>query len=171
MARPENGDDGMVCGRNWARPLTLLVARFCIPQRSSRPEESAMGLTLRLCLLAAALIVSAPAFAQGTAADYERAEGLRTKYFGLVEGIADESVFAEDSKTLVYRRSLKGGGSQFIEVDLATLTKKLAFDHTALAKGLAFAAVRPYGGANLPFARYTLSADRGSMEFDLTGFK
>jgi dipeptidyl aminopeptidase/acylaminoacyl peptidase len=122
-------------------------------------------------MLAVALLVSAPAVAQGTAADYERAESLRTKYFGLVEGAVDEPVFAEDSKTLVYRRSLKGGGNQFIEVDLATLTKKPAFDHTALAKGLATAAVRPYGGANLPFARYTLSADRASMEFELTGFK
>jgi dipeptidyl aminopeptidase/acylaminoacyl peptidase len=128
-------------------------------------------LTLRLCMVAAACALSMPAYAQGTAGDYERAEGLRTKYFGLVAGSVDEAVFTEDSKTLVYRRSLRGGGNEFVEVDLATLTKKPAFDHNALAKGLATAAVRPYGGANLPFARYTLSPDRASMEFELSGFK
>ena len=130
-----------------------------------------MRLTLRLCMLAVTLLVSAPAVAQGTAADYERAETLRTKYFGLVEGAVDEPVFTDDSKTLVYRRSMIGAGAQFVEVDLATLTKKPAFDHAALARGLATAAVRPYGGANLPFAPYTLSAHRRWMEFELTGFK
>src|SRR5215510_14214997 len=79
------------------------------------------------------LIVLAVAFAgavaaQGTAADYKRAEELRTKYIGLVPNIADEPNFSEDNRTLIYRRTLLNGGSEFIKVDIATLARTPALD-------------------------------------------
>src|ERR1700754_2597537 len=94
------------------------------------------------------LIVLVAAFAgaagaQGTAADYQRAEEMRTRYFGLVPDIADEPNFSEDSRTLVYRRTLAGGGSEFMKVDIATLAKTPALDQEKLAKGLSDAAKRP----------------------------
>lgn len=93
------------------------------------------------------LVVLAVAFvgvaaAQGTVEDYKRAEELRTKYLGLVPNIVEEPNFSEDNKTLVYRRSLPGGGYEFMKVDVATLVKTPALDQEALAKGLSEAAKR-----------------------------
>lgn len=106
------------------------------------------------------------AMAQGTAADYQRAEELRTRYIGLVPNTADEPNFSEDNKTLVYRRTLAGGGVEFIKVDLATLAKTPALDQEKLAKGLSDAAKRPYDGKRLPFGRYTTSADGTEITFE-----
>jgi dipeptidyl aminopeptidase/acylaminoacyl peptidase len=129
-----------------------------------------MRLTLRFALALAALVI-APAFAQGAPADYDRAEALRTRYFGLVDGIADEPVFSADARTLVYRRSLIGGGYEFVSVDLVALTRSPAFDQEGMARALADATGRPYKGANLPFQRYTLSDDRTTMEFEAISAK
>jgi dipeptidyl aminopeptidase/acylaminoacyl peptidase len=129
-----------------------------------------MRLTLRLALLMVlALAVSVAASAQGTAADYQRAETLRTKYFGLVPGIVDEPSYSPDGSTLTYRRSLPAGGYEFIKVDIATLQKAPAFDHAALARSLGTAANRPYDGARLPFQRFTLSDDRASISLEAAG--
>ncbi|MDP3736149.1 MAG: DPP IV N-terminal domain-containing protein [Hyphomonadaceae bacterium] len=132
-----------------------------------------MTLTLRTCVVLLAICISAVGVAhgQGLRADYDRAEGLRTKYFGLVDRIVDEPNFTSDSKTLIYRRTLKGGSYDFVSVDIATLARGPAFDQAALARSLATVAVRPYSGANLPFQRYTLSDDRLSMEFEAAGGK
>ncbi len=128
-----------------------------------------MKFTLRIAALA--LFAAAPAIAQGTPEDYKRAEELRTRFFGLVEGIADEPKFSEDSKTLVYRRSLTGGGYDFVQIDIATLARTPAFDQPAIAKSLASATGRPWRPHNLPFASYLLSTDRASMEFEASNAK
>src|SRR5262249_42691642 len=121
----------------------------------------------RLAALALVFVaIASPVCAQGTEADYTRAEYLRTKYYGLVEGIADEPTFTADSKTLVYRRTLNGGGYQFMQIDIPTLVSSVAFDQTALARTLASLTQRPYGGGSLPFANYTLSQDRANIEFE-----
>ena len=125
-------------------------------------REALRGFTLALVFVLTAI----PALAQGTVEDYARAENLRTAYYGLVEGIADEPTFSDDSRTLVYRRWLKGGGFEFMQVDLVTMTKSPAFDQPAVAKSLAEATGRPWRGPNLPFSSYKLSGDRTSMEFE-----
>jgi len=128
-----------------------------------------MRFTLRTAFAIAAVFLAAPVSAQGTAADYKNAEYLRTRFYGLVEGIVDEPTFSADSKTLVYRRTRMGGGAEFVQVDVATLMKSPGFDHDAIAKSLAGATSRPWGGGNLPFPKYTLSPDRVSMEFEAVG--
>jgi dipeptidyl aminopeptidase/acylaminoacyl peptidase len=117
-------------------------------------------------LVLLAVAGSGAAAAQGTVEDYRRAEELRTRYINLVPNIADEPNFSEDNKTLVYRRTLSGGGLEFIKVDLATLTKTPALDQETLAKGLSDAAKRPYDGKRLPFGRYTTSADGITITFE-----
>ncbi len=126
-----------------------------------------MRRTLHLAALALA-IVSAPipAAAQGAAEDYARAENLRTRFYGLVEGIVGDPIFAADSKTLTYRRTLNGGGYEFVQVDLQTLEKSPGFDHYLLARSLTARTGRPWKLTNLPFLKYSLSDDRTSMEFD-----
>ncbi|MDP3494369.1 MAG: hypothetical protein Q8R82_14745, partial [Hyphomonadaceae bacterium] len=131
-----------------------------------------MSVALRLFALVLAFVsASLPAMAQGTEADYARAESLRTRVYGLVEGIVDEPTFSEDSQTLVYRRTVKGGGVEFVQVDLAALTKSEAFDQTAVAKALSDATGQPWRGRHLPFPNYKLSADRVSMEFEASDAK
>lgn len=120
-------------------------------------------------LAAILLLVTGAASAQGTASDYERAETLRTKYFGLVPGIADEPVFSDDSRTLVYRRALIGGGFEFVKVDIATLQKSLAFEHGAIARSLGAATSRPYEATRLPFPRVSIESDLSSIRFDAAG--
>ena len=129
-----------------------------------------MRLTLRLgAFLAVCVIVSGIAWSQGLPADYGRAENLRTRFFGLVPGVADEPTFSADNRTLVYRRSMLGSGYEFIKVDLPTLQKSIAFDHARLAQSLGAKANRPYDGAHLPFQRFTLSDDLASIGFDAAG--
>ncbi len=131
-----------------------------------------MRAVLRLVALMLAFVPAiAPAVAQGTEAEYARAESLRTRVYGLVEGSVDEPTFSEDSRTLVYRRTLKGGGVEFVQVDLVALTKSTAFDQTAVAKALSDATGRPWKGRHLPFPNYKLSADRVSMEFEASDAK
>ena len=131
-----------------------------------------MRAALRQLGLALAFMFAAmPAFGQGTAEDYSRAESLRTRVFGLVAGVVDEPTFSDDSKTLVYRRTAKGGGYEFVQVDLVALTKTAAFDQPAIAKSLEGATGRPWKGGYLPFANYRLSADRASMEFEANNAK
>jgi dipeptidyl aminopeptidase/acylaminoacyl peptidase len=126
--------------------------------------------TLPLALVSVVLLSAAGmASAQGTAADYERAETLRTKYFGLVPGIVDEPSFSADSRTLVYRRSLTGGGYEFVKVDIPSLQKSIAFDHHGLARSLGVAANRPYDGRRLPFQRFNWASDASGIEFDAAG--
>ena len=124
-----------------------------------------------IALLLAFVSVTVPALAQGTEADYARAESLRTRLYGLVEGSVDEPAFSEDSKTLIYRRTLKGGGIEFVQVDLTTMTKSAAFDQAAVAKALSDATGRPWKGRHLPFPNYKLAADRTSMEFEANDAK
>ena len=124
-----------------------------------------------IALLLAFISATVPAVAQGTEADYAQAENLRTRLYGLVEGSVDEPTFSEDSKTLVYRRTLKGGGVEFVQVDLTTLTKSTAFDQTAVAKALADATGKPWKARHLPFPNYKLAADRTSMEFEASDAK
>lgn len=127
-------------------------------------------LALRVLLMAVAFVAAAmPALSQGRSEDYARAEMLRTRLYGMVSGIVDQPTFSEDSKTLVYRRSVKGGGFEFVQVDLTTLMKSPGFDQAAVAKSLSDKTGKPWKSGQLPFNSYKLAADRASMEFEANG--
>ncbi|HKS06333.1 MAG TPA: DPP IV N-terminal domain-containing protein [Gemmatimonadaceae bacterium] len=73
--------------------------------------------------------------AQGTAADYARAEGLGQKFQGLVTGVAERPVPIAKTNKFWYRVSVKGG-NQFVVVDPVTKAKSAAFDHAKVATAL-----------------------------------
>jgi dipeptidyl aminopeptidase/acylaminoacyl peptidase len=128
-----------------------------------------MTITTRL-LPVLSLIVSlsgpAPASAQGTAADFERALGLRQKLQGLALDVPDGFRWIEKTHRLVYRRSVRGG-FEFVQVDVDSGTKAPAFDHEKLAAALSAASGAKYTAVTLPFATYTSDAADRRIEFSL----
>jgi dipeptidyl aminopeptidase/acylaminoacyl peptidase len=116
---------------------------------------------------------SANTAAQGTAADYARAEGLRARYESLVIDAADPPTWVgRESNQFVYRKSVQGGFA-FVLVDAATLEKRPAFDHDRLATSIETAVKRPAGppitGATLPLGRLAYVENGRAIEFTLTG--
>jgi hypothetical protein len=118
--------------------------------------------------------------AQGTAADYARSDRLNARYEGLAVNTPDRPTWIGRSPRLWYRRTVKGGGYEFMVVDVAAKTKQPAFDHTKLAAALVRAGLSEVpavgrggggGGApapgtptlvsatNLPFADFTFADD------------
>jgi dipeptidyl aminopeptidase/acylaminoacyl peptidase len=87
--------------------------------------------------LALALVVAvAPvASAQGTRADYERANGLRARFENLATGLPEPATFIENTNEFMYRHLVKGG-YEFVAVNADTQAKRPAFDHEKLAAGL-----------------------------------
>src|SRR5207249_9445457 len=84
------------------------------------------------------ILLPIPAFAQGTPADYARANGLRDKYEAAAGEIAGTASAVGDTHRFWYRKAVKGG-DQFIVVDADTQQKRPAFDHEAIAKALSAA--------------------------------
>src|SRR5438552_9102843 len=101
--------------------------------------------------LAAAGLFAGLALAQGTLADYQRGQGLQTKAQGLVVNVPGTPNWIGDSDRLWYSRAVKGG-TEFVIVDAATGTRKLAFDHDRLANAISAASGGHYTGLTLPFA-------------------
>lgn len=96
-------------------------------------------------------IAIAAAFAQGTLADYERGQSLRTKAQGLVVNEPRTPTWIGESDHFWYARAVKGG-SEFVLVDAATGTKKPAFDQEKLASAINAASGGHYTPLALPFA-------------------
>jgi len=89
--------------------------------------------------------------AQGTLADYQRGQSLRTKAQDLVVNQPSAPTWIGQSDHFWYSRSVKGG-SEFILVDAVAGTKKLAFDHEKLAAAISAASGTHYTALKLPFA-------------------
>jgi len=79
---------------------------------------------MRLVMILA--VVPAIATAQGTMADYQRAQALQKRYTPLVYDSPDAPVWIEGTSKFWYRKTVKGGGTAAIVVDAATLEKRAA---------------------------------------------
>ncbi len=119
----------------------------------------------------AALIVCTPALlprpagAQGTAADYRRAIGLRDAYQALALNVPEPATWIEKTNRFWYRRSVKGG-HEFILIDAASRQKQPAFDHERLASALN-ATVKPekaYTAVTLPFTTFVYADDQKAID-------
>ncbi|HUX68720.1 MAG TPA: DPP IV N-terminal domain-containing protein [Terriglobales bacterium] len=115
-----------------------------LPHRSlSRPAR----LTLTVSLL---LVLAAAALAQGTSADYARANALRARFQDLALNVVGPTNWIPGTDHFWYHKTVPGG-RQFVWVDATTLVKRPAFDHARLAAALAAATGTHYTAATLPF--------------------
>ena len=123
-------------------------------------------------LLGLAIVVAAgyaPAVrAQGTAADYERANGLRAKYEGLVANVPGPVTWIENTHRFWYRKITRGG-FEFVMVDADTQRKAPAFDHQKLAAALSKATGKSYSATTLPFTNLTIADDEKTLEGTFDG--
>jgi dipeptidyl aminopeptidase/acylaminoacyl peptidase len=103
-----------------------------------------------LALAVIFLVMPSLAQAQGTAADYKRAQSLREKFQGLAVNVPGNPTWIEGDNHFWYRKSVPGG-YEFVIVDADSLTKKPAFDHEKLAAALSSASGAKYTAVTLPF--------------------
>ena len=125
------------------------------------------------------IILPVIAGAQGTVADYERSNNLRSRYEGLVVNIAERANWIGDTSRFWYRKSVKGG-YEFVLFDAQTLARKPAFDHARLAASLSAASGdKKVTALALPFPTITFVDQEQAIEFiisdvkwkcDLTGY-
>lgn len=118
----------------------------------------------KIVIFASLLLLPTIARAQGTLADYERANGLRKKYQELAIYVPERANWIGSSDKLWYRKTAKGG-NVFELVDAATLTKKPAFEHDRLAVLLSTAANAKYTGVTLPFNTFNFTNNEQSINF------
>ena len=106
----------------------------------------------RFASMRAAILLAFPLAlaAQGTAADYARAESLRDRYKGAIVGTVEQTAWIDSTSRFWYRRSTREGG-EFLVVDAETKAKRAAFDHARLAAALALAMHKRVDPAALPF--------------------
>ncbi len=112
------------------------------------------------------LLLPTFAFAQGTLADYERANGLREKFVGAVLNLPERPNWIEKTNHFWYRKAVKGG-NEFVFVDAETLAKRPAFDHEKLAAALSAAANEKYTALKLPFQQITFVDNEKAIEFTI----
>ena len=126
-----------------------------------------------LILVLTSICTPLPAAAQGTLADYVRADGLGDRLQGLVVDVAERPSWIGEANRFWYRKTVEGGHS-FVLVDAETEAKGPAFDHERLASTLsalpAFAE-EAISALELPFDRIEFTEDEQAIEFvaaDLT---
>ena len=115
-----------------------------------------LPLSLVLLLTVFRFAMPPAARAQGTLADYLRADSLGDRIQGLVVDIAERPGWIGESNRFWYRKSVEGGNS-FVLVDAETQAKGPAFDHQRLAAtlaGMATFAEDSVTALNLPFNRH-----------------
>jgi dienelactone hydrolase len=100
--------------------------------------------------LAVAILFGGVASAQGTVADYERAQGLQARARGLVINQPGATNWIGESDHFWYAKTVRGG-SEFVLVDAAAAVKKPAFDHEKLAAAINAVTGGHYTGLTLPF--------------------
>src|SRR6058998_1869703 len=97
------------------------------------------------------LLLAAPARAQGTKADYERANHLRQLTANKVfKARVTPHWFAGGSR-FWYRNDLRSGAREFIHIDAARGVREVAFDHAKLAAALSQATGKTFAADHLPF--------------------
>jgi dipeptidyl aminopeptidase/acylaminoacyl peptidase len=119
-------------------------------------------------ILAAAAALPAAATAQGTSADYGRADGLRARYENAVVDIAGPATAIGRSHRFWYRKSVKGG-EQLMTIDADTQQKGPAFDHDAVARSLSEVTGTSHTGLKLPLATLVFADDGSAFTVTVAG--
>ncbi len=108
----------------------------------------------------------APLAAQGTEADYLRADSFAARTSDLVVGVAEDPGWIEGTQRFWYRTSVTGG-HRFVLVDAAAASKAPAFDHERLARALTAARGDTVTALDLPFRRLDFVDHEAAIEFVL----
>lgn len=119
-------------------------------------------------LFISGLILLSGAFAQGTRADYQRAEQVMKGSLGKL--VVDGTVVANwvrQSDRFWYRKAV-GDNKEFLLVDAERNTRTPAFDHEKMAAALSKATGKTYSAKALPFDFLTMAA-QGAIEVDAEG--
>lgn len=125
--------------------------------------------TFRICCLSAFVFVSAAiARAQGTAADYQRAEKLSQRFAGKVSHAKVDPHWISDSQ-FWFRSDLGEGKSEFVLIDCEAGKRQAAFDHAKLGAALSKSAGTIVMADRLPVDNLDLSADGKTLKFDSSG--
>src|SRR5262245_36197427 len=105
---------------------------------------------LYLAILLSISVFPVGVAAQGTLADYERAQALQNKFQALTIDMPGAPNWIGRSNHFWFSRTVKGG-NEYVWVDAETLTRRPAFDHERLAASLSAAAGENYTALKLPF--------------------
>ncbi|MFN3651043.1 MAG: DPP IV N-terminal domain-containing protein [Armatimonadota bacterium] len=125
-----------------------------------------------LSLLAlSALLAALPGWAQGTRADYERANNFRRLTQDKVARAAVRPSWLPDGSRFWYRVDLGDGKREFILIDAEKGTRAPAFDHARLAEALSRAAGTDYTADRLPFDRIALEENGVRFNVGEKGWK
>lgn len=123
---------------------------------------------LRLTALTFCLLILLPGLlpAQGTLADYRRADTLQQHFEGKALNVIDELDWIGESHRFWYRRSVEGGHA-FLVVNAEERSRGRAFDHEHLAGTLSARLDTTYGALRLPFEEITFTEDGQALEFEV----
>lgn len=124
------------------------------------------SLVLLLLAFLSTVVFPHPASAQGTLADYRRADSFDVRTEELVVGMAEEPHWIGESSRFWYRKSVEGG-HRFVRVDPVIPEREPAFDHERLAAALNVAREDTLTGVTLPFSRFTYTDHENAVEFAL----
>jgi dipeptidyl aminopeptidase/acylaminoacyl peptidase len=121
-----------------------------------------MMITRLLTPLVLLTLVPSTALAQGTAADYDRADRISERTDGLTLDVPDAPHWISPAR-FWYRKSVQGGNA-FMLVDATTAQKRPAFDHDRIATALNAVTHRNDTGVTLPFSTITFVDDDRAIE-------
>lgn len=109
------------------------------------------------------------ATAQGTRADYERADELQSRVRDTVFRDRVDAHWLSDGARFWYDVSSGPGQREWILVDAALGEKRPAFDHQRLADAIGSATGKEISADDLPLRAFRLADDAGSAEFSAFG--
>ena len=124
-------------------------------------KESLNTRLAKILLLLATISVCS--YAQGTATDYERAGGLKSKYEAAVVDVAGPPSWIGNTHRFWYRK-LSRGANVYMIFDADTSQKNVAFDHDKIAASLSKLTGNTYKSQDLPLAQ--LRFDTGVTSFN-----
>ena len=120
---------------------------------------------MRMIAIAASWAMIGAALAQGSSADYERADSLRERTSGKLMKNRVEPNWIGDSSNFWYRRKTGQGQHRFILVKPNEPSRTDAFDHQQLASALETVLDKEVTPNNLPFKEIRFSQDLSEIEF------
>lgn len=122
-------------------------------------------------VFALCFILVATGLGQGTLADYQRAQGLRTTYRqGVVKMPVGGGAWIQGTNSYWYRR-VTGEGQEILRVDASAAKREPAFDHERLAGAFNTAAEATYSAMSLPpdMANLVFLEREKAIQFNLRG--